>query len=199
MPDQYSDAKIIEPRAKFQLPDWVPKDFQDMVEELAKKNGMTAEEYLSWLWNTTTPEEAERYREIAETLAKILMIQEDLSDLLAIQRAEILKSKEELDTIEQLIHKAQTMMQQAEEYSEQGHYEKAEELFKQANSLLEFTSSYLAAEKEHSKKRDREIEELNTELDNLTQELLELTKGDDDLLNTAKVYALLEWLYEVRQ
>jgi len=183
--------------AKFQLPDWVPKDFQDMVEDLAKKKGMITEEYLLWLWNTTTPEEAERYREIAETLAKILMIQEDLSDLLAIQRAEILESKEELDTIEQLIHKAQTMMQQAEEYSEQGHYEKAEELFKQANSLLEFTSSYLTSEKERSKKRDREIEELNTELDNLTQELLELTKGDDDLLNTAKVYALLEWLSEV--
>lgn len=183
--------------AKFQLPDWVPKDFRDMVGELAKKKGMTAEEYLSWLWNTTTPEEAERYREIAETFAKILMIQEDLSDLLAIQRAEILKSKEELDTIEQLIHKAQTMMQQAEKYSEQGHYEKAEELFKQASSLLEFTSSYLVAEKERSKKRDREIEELNTELDNLTQELLELTKGNDDLLNTAKVYALLEWLSEV--
>ena len=202
MPNEQK-TKITEPLAKFHaedkisLPDWVPEDFRKMAEMLAEKRGIGLNEYLTWLWNNTTTEEAEKYREIAETFVKILILHEELSELLAIQRAEISHGKEELNKMEKLINRAQSLIQQAEKYSEQGQDEKADELFKQVNRLLEFTSLQLAVEKESCAERDKQVEELNTELNRLTQKLLELTNGGDDLLNTAKLYTFLEVLPEV--
>ena len=182
------------------LPEWVPEDFRNMVEELAKKRGMNLDEYLTWLWNNTTPEEAERYREIAETYVWIMVLHEELSDLMSLEDAEIELGKEDLLKSTQMINEVQSLIKQAKKYQEEGLCEEAEELLRKADTLLKFNEQLLKSGKERLEKIRTQSQDLLNEIKALTQKLIELTNGGDDkLLNTAKIYALLDALQEVSQ
>ena len=184
---------------KIKLPSWTPNHIREWAEQKAKERGMTLDEYINWFWQKTTPKEAERYREIVETFVKIIILQEEISELLITENAEITFEKEEkLPKIRELIDEASSLIQQAKKYREEGHDEEANELLNKAKRILEFTEYQLYAEKEGIIEIREQPDEILNELKRLTQKFLKITNdGDDEILNTAKLYVFLEMAQEV--